>query len=69
MTYWTKEIFNTKKPIIAMCHLQAMPGDPGYDKAGGMKKVVEGAAKNCTPYRTAAWMALCSRTNSACPTC
>lgn len=45
MTYWTKEIFNTKKPIIAMCHLQAMPGDPGYDKAGGMKKVVEGARK------------------------
>ena len=45
MTYWTKEIFNTKKPIIAMCHLQAMPGDPGYDKAGGMKKVIEGARK------------------------
>jgi membrane complex biogenesis BtpA family protein len=45
MNYWTKEIFNTKKPIIAMCHLQAMPGDPGYDKAGGMKKVIEGARK------------------------
>ena len=45
MTYWTKEIFNTKKPIIAMCHLQAMPGDPGYDKSGGMKKVVEAAHK------------------------
>jgi len=39
--YWTEEIFKTKKPIIAMCHLQAMPGDPGYDKAGGVKKVVE----------------------------
>ncbi|MDK2982319.1 MAG: uncharacterized protein PWQ55_2666 [Chloroflexota bacterium] len=45
MTYWTKEIFNTNKPIIAMCHLQAMPGDPGYDKAGGMKKVIEAARK------------------------
>lgn len=39
--YWTEEIFHTKKPIIAMCHLQAMPGDPGFDKFGGVKKVVE----------------------------
>jgi len=46
MTYWTKEIFNTEKPIIAMCHLRAMPGDPGYDKAGGMKKVIEAARKD-----------------------
>lgn len=38
---WTKEIFKTNKPIIAMCHLQALPGDPGFDKTGGMKKVVE----------------------------
>jgi len=45
MNYWTKEIFNTNKPIIAMCHLQAMPGDPGYDKAGGMKKVIEAARR------------------------
>lgn len=46
MTYWTKEIFNTNKPIIAMCHLQAMPGDPGYYKSGGMKKVIEAARKD-----------------------
>lgn len=46
MTYWTKEIFNTEKPIIAMCHLLAMPGDPGYDKSGGMKKVIEAARKD-----------------------
>ena len=32
--YWTEEIFGTKKPVIAMCHLAALPGDPGYDKAG-----------------------------------
>ena len=38
--YWTEDIFHTKKPIIAMCHLQAMPGDPGYAKAGGMQKVI-----------------------------
>ena len=40
---WTRELFGTAKPIIAMCHLQALPGDPGYDKAGGMEKVLEAA--------------------------
>ena len=46
MSYWTKEIFHTPKPVIAMCHLQAMPGDPGYDKAGGMNKVIKAARKD-----------------------
>ena len=36
---WIKDMFHTEKPIIAMCHFQALPGDPGYDTAGGMKKV------------------------------
>jgi membrane complex biogenesis BtpA family protein len=44
--FWTEELFNTKKPIIAMCHLQALPGDPGYDKPGGMKKVIDLARKD-----------------------
>lgn len=43
---WTKEIFGTSKPIIAMCHLQALPGDPEYDKACGMKHVVERARQD-----------------------
>lgn len=38
---WLKETFYVDKPIIAMCHLQALPGDPGYNMAGGMSKVVE----------------------------
>lgn len=38
---WIEQLFGTKKPIIAMCHLQPMPGDPYYDKAGGMSKVVD----------------------------
>lgn len=38
---WIKETFGTEKPIIAMCHMQAMPGDPHYDKDGGMEKVIE----------------------------
>jgi len=38
---WMKDVFGTDKPIIAMCHLQPMPGDPYYDAEGGMEKVVE----------------------------
>ncbi len=45
---WTKEIFKTNKPIIAMCHLSPLPGDPNYDEQGGMKKVVEKAKADLT---------------------
>jgi len=38
---WLRDVFNTDKPIIAMCHLRAMPGDPGYDRNGGMKAIIE----------------------------
>jgi membrane complex biogenesis BtpA family protein len=38
---WIKELFQTEKPIIAMCHLKALPGDPGYDPAKGMDWIVE----------------------------
>lgn len=40
---WIKEIFKVNKPIIAMCHLQAMPGDPRYDYNKGMDYVIEKA--------------------------
>ena len=40
---WLKELFGVEKPIIAMCHLKALPGDPGYDSVGGMQAVVEQA--------------------------
>ncbi|MHB1395068.1 MAG: BtpA/SgcQ family protein [Clostridia bacterium] len=42
---WIKDLFKTSKPIIAMCHMLAMPGDPRYDRQGGMKKVAEAARK------------------------
>ena len=45
---WLKEVFHCQKPIIAMCHFGAMPGDPGFDHKGGMKKVVEWAIKDLT---------------------
>ena len=40
---WLKETFNVNKPVIAMCHLQALPGDPGWDKEKGMDYVIEAA--------------------------
>ncbi len=45
-TYWTKDLFGTNKPIIAMCHLMALPGDPGYDKECGMRQVIDMARKD-----------------------
>jgi uncharacterized protein len=43
---WLKEVFNVRKPVIAMCHLQPLPGDPEYDKDGGLDKVMEMARKD-----------------------
>ena len=40
---WTEDIFGVKKPIIAMLHLLPLPGDPSYDEAGGIEKVLNRA--------------------------
>jgi len=46
MTSWVNDLFGTEKPIIAMCHLKAFPGDPDFDRAGGMKAVVDHARRD-----------------------
>jgi uncharacterized protein len=43
---WMDDVFHVKKPVIAMCHLQALPGDPGYDAEGGIDRVIELARKD-----------------------
>ncbi|MEG0912579.1 MAG: BtpA/SgcQ family protein [Oscillospiraceae bacterium] len=43
---WLKEVIGTEKAIVAMCHLQAMPGDPYYNKEKGMKWVIEKAKED-----------------------
>ncbi|MEI7716259.1 MAG: BtpA/SgcQ family protein, partial [Mycobacterium sp.] len=42
-TTWLDEVFNVRKPVIAMLHLAALPGDPEYDTAGGITAVVNRA--------------------------
>ena len=43
---WLKEVIVTEKAIISMLHLQAMPGDPYYNKEKGIKWVVEKARED-----------------------
>jgi membrane complex biogenesis BtpA family protein len=38
---WLRDLFGTEKPIVAMCHLRAMPGDPAYERSTGMEVVVQ----------------------------
>lgn len=37
---WTKEMFGVEKPIIAMLHLDALPGDPRFHYGDSMEQVV-----------------------------
>lgn len=43
---WTQEMFGVEKPIIALLHLDALPGDPGY--CGDMNTVLEHAKADLT---------------------
>jgi membrane complex biogenesis BtpA family protein len=43
---WLKELFEVDKPIIAMCHLHAMPGDPAYDPEKGIEWIIEQGRKD-----------------------
>ncbi len=44
--YWIEEVFGCRKPIIGMCHLNALPGDPSYDKQQGMESILEWVHKD-----------------------
>ncbi len=41
MNNWITDVFSTEKPIIAMCHMRAMPGDPQYDHSRGLDWVYD----------------------------
>ena len=38
---WLKETFGVEKPIIGMCHLLALPGDPDFQQNGGFEKILD----------------------------
>ena len=40
---WINDLFGVTKPIIAMCHFKALPGDPGYDHSAGLDAGIESA--------------------------
>src|SRR5437763_2265640 len=40
-----KELFGVEKPLIAMCHLEGLPGRPRFDATGGVEAIVESAAR------------------------
>lgn len=43
---WITDFFTVEKPIVAMCHLQALPGDPNYDADAGVEGIVEAARRD-----------------------
>jgi Predicted TIM-barrel enzyme len=45
---WIERLFGSKKPIIAMCHLHALPGDPQYDPGKGIRWVIGKALQDLT---------------------
>ena len=51
-TTWLDEVFGVRKPVIAMLHLSALPGDPGYDTAGGIAAVVDRARAELDALQT-----------------
>ena len=52
MNEWIRDLFGTVKPIIGMCHLQALPGDPQYDVKKGLEWVVERAKDDLLALQT-----------------
>jgi membrane complex biogenesis BtpA family protein len=43
---WTEELFGTAKPVIAMCHLDPLPGDPSFDSDSSIQRVVDHAGED-----------------------
>ena len=43
---WFYDLFQVRKPIIAMAHLPALPGTPRYDREKMVLYIVEWVARN-----------------------
>ena len=51
-------VFGTRKPVIAMVHLGALPGAPLHDYAGGIAAIVEGARNDLRALQAAGFDAV-----------
>lgn len=45
MTSWLSDVFASPKPVVAMLHLTALPGDPGFDTRAGIQAVTDRARR------------------------
>lgn len=43
---WIENIFNRKKAVVGMCHIQALPTDPFFDETKGVDGVFEAALQD-----------------------
>ena len=42
---WLSDLFCVTKPVIGMCHLSPLPGDPSYDRGRGVRAIVAHARR------------------------
>lgn len=49
---WTDDLFGVKKPIIALLHLRALPGDPLFARTDTMEQVIETARRELDALQT-----------------
>ena len=43
---WLAKDLGSRKPVIAMAHLPALPGSPLHDAAGGMAAIIEHVSRD-----------------------
>ncbi len=48
-----RDLFHVNKPLIAMCHLPALPGRPRYDVAAGMEAIVSSLSRDIAALQEA----------------
>jgi membrane complex biogenesis BtpA family protein len=48
-----RRIFGVDQPLIAMCHLLALPGRPQHDRAGGVDRIVDALATDVAALQDA----------------
>jgi uncharacterized protein len=53
MTALLRQLFGVSKPVIAMVHLQALPGRPRHDRSAGMSPVIDAVRRDLRALQAA----------------